>query len=234
VRGGHDSGGLYIEVVYDEERWRILREKRASALEIMKTLVEYGFTPITYGSVARGDVHDSSDVEVFIPRPINAALLELIIERHLGGWIRREVVQATPRYVPKGYVYLDENRIVSFPLIEMLATENSFYDIAGKIDFGGLRGGTRVAGMNKGLMVVVPTPRGHAEFPAEKDIEQAGRLIGVDPTLIRRRVEVLRRRRLHGRTGVFRKITLGAGDSFSSILEALVDENPWIRKRLTI
>ncbi|MCS7146328.1 MAG: hypothetical protein RMJ28_01580 [Nitrososphaerota archaeon] len=224
--------GLYVSVSYDEGRWRILREKRAQALKMMEALLGAGIDSITYGSVARGDVHPLSDVEVFVPRPVNTVVVEAIVERAHGGWVRREVVQATPGYVPKGYIYLDEYSTVSFPLVEMLRSESIFYDIAGKLDLKGVKGGERVPGMNKEMKVIIPTEYGHAEFPAEKDPEHAAKLLRIDPQALRRRIEVLRRRRLHGKTGVFVKVVLGDSESFSNVLERLIDENPWLRRRV--
>ncbi len=231
VSGGGGEG-LYTEVIYDEERWSILWEKRAAALRIMEALLRAGIDSIVYGSVARGDVHRLSDVEVYIPRPVSPVLAETIIEREFGGWIKREVVQATPSYVPKGYIYIDELSIVSFPLAETLKSEAVFYDIAGKLNLDGVRRRDRVAGMNKALKVVIPTSYGHSEFPAEKDPELAANLIGVDPLDLRKRINVLVRRREHGKTGVYSKIVLEEGESFSSVLNQLLDRNPRIRRRI--
>lgn len=225
------DGGFYRDVVYDEERWKILREKRARALEILTVLAEAGISCFTYGSVARGDVHERSDVEVFIPRPVNAAVVEALIEQHLEGWMRREVVQATPGYVPKGYIYLDEYSTVSFPLLEMLRSEAVFYEIAGRVGLEELKRESRVPGMNKELQVIIPTVFGHSEFPAERDPEHAAKLLRVDPNHLRRRIDVLKRRRLYGKTGVFRKFVLEEGESFSDALNRLIAENPWMRRR---
>lgn len=227
-----EGGGLYTEVIYDEERWAILWEKRAAALRVMEALQRAGIGSVVYGSIARGDVHRLSDIEIYIPRPVSPVLVETLIEREFGGWIRREVVQATPTYVPKGYIYIDELTVVSFPLAETLKTEEVFYDIAGKLDIEGVKSRRRVAGMNKSLRVVIPTSYGHSEFPAEKDPEHAAKLIGVDPLDLRRRISVLTRRREHGKTGVYSKFVLGVGESFSSALNRLLDRNPRIRRRI--
>lgn len=229
---GDGGEGLYTEIFYDEVRWATLWEKRAAALRIMEALLKSGIHSIVYGSVARGDVHRLSDVEVYIPRPVSPVLAETIIEREFGGWIRREVVQATPSYVPKGYIYIDELSIVSFPLAETLKTEAVFYDIAGKLDLEGIRRRDRVVGMNKALRVIIPTSYGHSEFPAEKDPELAATLIGVDPLDLRKRINVLMRRKQHGKTGVYRKIVLEEGEGFSSVLNQLLERNPWIRRRM--
>jgi predicted nucleotidyltransferase len=227
------DGVLYKEVIYDEDHWELLRQKRGVAKRVMVPFVVRGFGPVVYGSVARGDVHEASDVEVFIPVPPNPALIEAIVESELGGWERRELVQATPAYVPKAYIYLDEKTTISFPLLKMMPEEESFYKTAGMVGYAGLLNGDRAPGMNKSLIVIVPTRAGHAEFPADRDPDLAARLIGVDPITIRNRVRVLTRRRIHGRTGVFRAISLAEGESFTSAFAELTSQNPILRRRLT-
>jgi len=227
------AGELYLSVVYDEERWRILWQKREIALRLMVIISRAGIDSITYGSVARGDVHPLSDVEVFIPRPVNPILVEALVEREAGGWVRREMVQATPGYVPKAYIYIDDYTTISFPLLEMLRQEWVFYEIAGKLTLEDVLEKKRTPGMNKELKAIIPTPEGHSEFPADREPEAAARLIGVDPRDLRSRISVLKRRRLHGKTGVFRKLVLSEGESFSSVLASLIDENPWLKRRMS-
>ncbi|MFZ8856618.1 MAG: nucleotidyltransferase domain-containing protein, partial [Candidatus Caldarchaeales archaeon] len=94
-----EEGTGYRKVVYDERRWRTLREKRGVAERVLSALHEAGITDaFVYGSVARGDVRPESDVDAFIPHPVNPEVLQARIEELLGGWKRRGVVQATPTY----------------------------------------------------------------------------------------------------------------------------------------
>ncbi|MCS7095199.1 MAG: nucleotidyltransferase domain-containing protein [Thaumarchaeota archaeon] len=223
----------YRKVVYDGARWELLSMKRERAIVIMSALHSKGMTDaIAYGSVARGDVRPESDVDVFIPHIVNPELLQVIAESELGGYTRRMVVQATPGYVVKGYIYLDELTSISFPLIEMLPSEHEFYTVAGKIELGGLLSERRVPGMNKSLTVVVPVDEGHLEFPAESSPDLAAKLIGCDPRALRERIRVLRRRQEHGRTGIYREIILEGDQSFSWALKRLIEENPVLRRRL--
>ncbi|HDI10187.1 MAG TPA: nucleotidyltransferase, partial [Euryarchaeota archaeon] len=55
------------EVIYQEERWEILASLRELAREVMSSLMEFGIDSMAHGSIARGDVHRRSDVDVFIP-----------------------------------------------------------------------------------------------------------------------------------------------------------------------
>jgi len=44
------------EVVYDEGRWRLLRELRARAMEIMEALAARGIYSVVHGSIARASI----------------------------------------------------------------------------------------------------------------------------------------------------------------------------------
>jgi len=67
MRGKTATYGDRKEVIYSEEHWKILRQKRERARAVMERLHEFGLEPILYGSVARGDVTKDSDVDIFIP-----------------------------------------------------------------------------------------------------------------------------------------------------------------------
>jgi len=228
-----EEGTGYRKVVYDERRWRTLREKRGVAERVLSALHDAGITDaFVYGSVARGDVRPESDVDAFIPHPVNPEVLQARIEELLGGWKRRVVVQATPTYAVKGYVYLDDLTSVSFPLVEMMPSELLFYDVAGKVDLEGVRRGVRVPGMNKSLVAIIPVDDGHLEYPVELDVEKAAKLMGVSPDALRERVRVLKRRREHGRTGLYKEIELSSEETFSGVLKRLVDANPYLKRRV--
>ncbi len=228
-----EEGTGYRKVVYDERRWKTLREKRNVSERVLSALYSAGFTDaFVYGSVARGDVRPESDVDAFIPRPVNPEILQARIEELLGGWQKRVVVQATPTYAVKGYIYLDDLTSVSFPMVEMRPSELLFYDVAGKVDLEGVRKGIRVPGMNKSMVAIIPVEDGHLEFPVELDVEKAARLIGVSPSALRERVRVLKRRREHGRTGLYREVELSADETFSGVLKWLLDSNPYLKRRV--
>ncbi|MHA1957077.1 MAG: nucleotidyltransferase domain-containing protein [Candidatus Thorarchaeota archaeon] len=65
-----------------------------------------------YGSIARGDVSKSSDIDVIIPSVVPSYRIELAV----GSGVLRELVQATPSSVLKGHIHLDNTTVVSFPL----------------------------------------------------------------------------------------------------------------------
>lgn len=224
----------YREVVYDENRWRILREKREIARRIMSTLQSMGIYSITHGSIARGDVDEKSDVDVFIPHPIPSYRVELALE--LAGFkpFKRFIVQATPHHTPKAYIALDEKelKMVSFPLAKLTQREYEFYKFGGMIDLEGVEKGIRVPGIDKRLILIEPTSKGHRESPIIGRESEAARIVGVSIDIVLERVRVLTRRDEVGRTGVFVYYELRDNESFEEAVAKLAKENPYLRRVL--
>jgi len=222
----------YREVVYDESRWRLLRSLREKALKLMKPLADRGLNPIIYGSIARGDVRDDSDIDIFIQYPVSSAMVELYLQEYGIKPMERLLIQATPSHVPKAYLVIGELTSISFPLCRMRSDELGFYKLAGRIEYGELKADRRVPGMNKQLVLIIPTLRGHEELPVEHNVEEAAKILGVDPATLRNRVRVLKRRRELGRTGVYRKLEIPQDKTFEEVFEEILARDPALRRRL--
>jgi predicted nucleotidyltransferase len=221
-----------VEVVYDEGRWVFLRSLRGEAAALMRPLAAAHIECLVYGSLARGDVKPTSDVDIFIPSPPAPELVEAALERAGIRAAEREIVQATPGYAAKGYIYTGDRRGYSFPLVRLLPAERDFYGFAGSVTLQQLDAGVRVPGVDKRLMLIEPTPRGHVESPVAGREGQVARLLGVDTRIVSERVRTLERRRSVGRTGVFLKHSLESGEGFGEALHRLSLGRPAMRKRM--
>jgi predicted nucleotidyltransferase len=223
-----------VEVVYSERHWKLLLKLRQEAIEIMVALEKASLGCMTHGSLARGDVSVNSDIDVFIPDPSGSFLIESAIERAGLAVNQRILVQATPTYAPKGYIELAPQRVVSFPLMKMRTVERDFYRFGGEAALHTLRNSVRVAGVDKRLMLIEPTERGHVESSIVGRENAVAKLLGVSVETVLDRVHALLRRNEVGRTGVFVKRELASDETFEMALQRLVDENPAVRRRLRL
>jgi len=214
------------EISYDEERWRILSELRKRAQEIMDILESAGLKPIVHGSVARGDVDESSDVDVVLPYVLPSFKVELALQSAGLDFLRREIVMATPWQLPKAHLYIEDDRSVTFPLVKPKKNELEFYYFGGAVETDKLKRGTRVAGIDKRLMLIEPTTAGHVESPVRGNEASAAKIVGVGLDIIRERVQVLTRRVEVGHTGIFVKRNLASEENVEQIFKNLVGENP--------
>jgi hypothetical protein len=222
----------YREVIYNVERWNLLEEFRQKSERIMEALEIFHLESIVHGSIARGDVNKKSDIDVFIPSQPSSFLVETALEKAGISINRRLIVQATPTYTMKAYIEIDENTSVSFPLMKMRKVEREFYRFGGEVTLENLREGLRVCGVNKRLMIIEPTKKGHIETTIIGREEQVAKLLEISVETVLDRVHALLRRDEVGRTGVFVKKELSSGETFEMALKRLADQNPAVRRRL--
>ncbi|RLI43025.1 DNA polymerase subunit beta [Candidatus Bathyarchaeota archaeon] len=222
------------EVVYNEKRWKLLKELRAKAVQIMEILDYSNIPSIVHGSIARGDVSEKSDIDVFLPDPPSSFTIETALERANIPINRRVVVQATPFYAIKGYIEVDQQRCVSFPLVKLRQVERDFYKFSGEASLSTLRKEVRVLGVDKRLMLIEPTPKGHVESSIVGREETVSHLLGVSLNAVLDRVHALLRRDEIGRTGVFIERELSPDETFELVLKKLADQNPAVRRRLKL
>lgn len=223
-----------FEVVYKENRWKLLQELRRKAVEIMESLEKGSLFCIVHGSIARGDVSTKSDIDVFVPNPPSSFLVESTLERAGLTVNRRILVQATPSYAAKGYMELDPQRIVSFPLMKLRSVERDFYRFSGEADLQTLQKNQRVTGVDKRLMLIQPTTKGHMESTIVEREEITAKLLKVSVETVLDRVHALLRRDEAGRTGVFIERELGPEETYEMVLKQLADKNPAVRRRLKL
>ena len=131
------------EVVYSGRHWEMLGEQRARAISIMRPLHDSHIHCAVYGSIARGDTSDGSDIDVFIPTPPSPTMIEAVLESSGIRYRERQIIQATPSYAAKGYIIIDDLNGYSFPLVDMRSNEAEFTKFAGQASFIDLQNYTR-------------------------------------------------------------------------------------------
>ncbi len=224
--------GEYKEVTYSSARWEQLKDLREKAVWVMSALDAFHLRSLTHGSIARGDVNLGSDVDVFIPEVQNSFLVETALDKAKVPINTRFIVQATPNYAMKAHIEIDETTTVSFPLMEMRRVEREFYRFGGEVNLTQLALNVRVPGVDKRLMLIEPTEKGHVESSIIGSEESAAKTIGVCAETVLDRVHALMKRDTVGRTGVFVKRELAADDTFELALKKVSDLNPAVRRRM--
>ena len=222
----------FKEVLYSSGRRTLLKEYRRKAANLMATLESSHIQPIVHGSIARGDVTSKSDIDIFIPEPPSSFLVETALEKTGISFNVRYVVQATPNYAMKAHIEIDEKTTVSFPLMWMRKIEREFYRFGGELDLSSLQRGFRTVGVDKRLMLIAPTLKGHLESNIVGREEQTAKILGASVETVMDRVHALLKRDEVGRTGVFVKKELNADEPFELALKKLAAVNPAVRRRI--
>ena len=223
-----------LEVKYDKHHWQQLAHLRSEAINLMNILGKSNIASITYGSIARGDISVSSDIDVFIPNPPSSFTIETAIERAGITVNRRFIIQATPYYALKGYLKIHKQKVVSFPLLKMRRVERDFYRFGGETKLQKLMEGERIAGVDKRLMLIEPSLEGHIESNIIGREEEIAKLLEISVETVLDRVRALLRRDKIGRTGVFIETELATDQTFELILKRLSETKPEVRRRLRI
>lgn len=220
------------EVTYDADRWDLLQRLRNKTRQIMEALEKAHLDSVVHGSIARGDVRQKSDIDVFVPHQPSSFSVEAALEKAGISVNRRLLVQATPTYAMKAYIQVDESASVSFPLMTMRKVEREFYKFGGEATLEALRNSSRVVGVDKRLMLIMPTEKGHMESSVVGQEEHAAKMLKVSVETVLNRVHTLLRRDRVGRTGVFIQMELPEDETFEMALQQLADQNPAVRRRL--
>jgi predicted nucleotidyltransferase len=213
-------------VEYDKSHWELLEALRSRALDTMDALESVSLRPFAYGSVARGDVSPSSDIDVVIPYPVSSYKLETVLPTP----IRRELAQATPSMVLKGHIYIQGDVCVSFPIFKMRQREFEFYKWGGQVDSEQIHSGLRVPGVDKRLILIEPTQTGHRESGVVGYENEVAKKLSVSLGIAQERVRVLTRRDAVGRTGIYRTHVLNDAEGFEETARTLMDTDPALRR----
>ena len=218
------------EVVYSKDHWQILRAKRTRAKELLEIFPS--FKPYIYGSVARGDVHKNSDLDLIFLDRVPIFKVEYLLYAQGIEKYSREILMATPIDPIKLYIHLNEFETLQIPMTKLETRNLEFFDFGGKIDLKGLQADIRVKGVDKRLVFIEPNDSGHREYSIIDSEPMVAKSLGVHIDTVQERKEVLLRREQHGRTGVFLKRELALNETPATVLREIAKKNSIVRKKL--
>lgn len=223
------TDGFYI---YSKEHWEMLKSLRNRAIEIAEMFQNHQIDVFIYGSVARGDVKATSDVDIVLVPLIPSYRVELLLEESHIPILGKQIIQATPNDIIKAHYELESNTTVTLLLTKFTQTPFEFYKFGGAVTYSQLKNQIRVAGVDKRLVLILPTATGHEERSLIENQSIAAKELDISITMIQQRIRVLSRRDKIGRTGVFLNEELGLDQNVEEYLHKLAQTNQFIRRRL--
>jgi predicted nucleotidyltransferase len=222
----------YKKIVYNEEFLALLKSKRENAINLLNLFYKEGLNPVVHGSVARGDVHEASDVDIIFFKEIPPFKIEYILYKNGFKNYFREIIMATPLDSIKLYIHLSELEAITLPLSRINKNYNYFYNFGGIIDLKQLKSDERVPGIDKRLVLIKPYFEGHEEYSVIGNEQIAAKEVGISLNFLNQRKKVLLRREKFGRTGVFLKRKIQLEETTESVLRKLANQKPIIRKKI--
>ncbi|MFX1489845.1 MAG: DNA polymerase subunit beta [Promethearchaeota archaeon] len=222
----------YNSVTYSEHDLALLKNKRTIAIKLLKLFASEGYNPFIHGSVARGDVHESSDIDIIFMQMIPTFQIEFILNKNGITNYFREIIMATPLDSIKLYIHLSELESITIPLSKIDKKYLEFYKYGGKVDLNQLNSNIRVAGIDKRLVLIMPNSEGYEESSIIGNEAFAAKKVGVSINTVNERIRVLLRREKYGKTGVFLKRKLQMDESTEEILKQLAKRKSIVRKKL--
>lgn len=219
------------EITYSDKDWKRFEDFRRGAKKILEALQEFNIKGFAHGSIARGDVKKSSDIDIATLQRFPSYKLELALKRSGFRILDRKIVMATPWQLPKAHISLGDERIVTFPLKKPKKLEEEFYKFGGIVDLNQIKEKERVPGVDKRLVLIEPTKEGRKESQVIGRESEVAKKIGASIEIVEERIEVLTRRNNIGRTGVFLQRELAPDESFEAVLKQIADKNPEVRRR---
>jgi predicted nucleotidyltransferase len=219
-------------IPYSENHLQLLLEKRERSKILLEMFVKDGINPYIYGSVARGDVHNDSDIDIALIQLIAPYQIEMILEKNGFKNCFREIIMATPADTLKLYIYLNELESIIIPLSKLNKKSREFYDYGGKINLDQIKNDVRVPGIDKRLVLIQPISNGHKEYSIIGNENLAAKQLNIGIDLINERKKVLLKREKFGKTGVFLKRSIELRETTELALKKLANKNSIVRKKM--
>lgn len=214
---------------YSEEEKKILSVLRAKAINILCVLERAGINAFVHGSVARGDVSSSSDVDIHIPVRIPSFQLEVIEDFQFAD---RRILMGTPNSTIHGVMSIHNDTTISFPLSSPSERESEFYRFSGYLYVQDIQQNQRTPGVTKQLLLIEPEGDGYWISSITTNKHKAIKILSLSQRIIDERVRVLERRDIIGRTGVLLDHLLAPDENFESSLKRIADKNVLVRRML--
>ncbi|NVM30714.1 MAG: nucleotidyltransferase domain-containing protein [Candidatus Helarchaeota archaeon] len=226
---------LENEREYESDHWEHFQRLRAVArpvLEALRTL-----SPLLHGSIARGDISKTSDIDVIIPYQVSEFQINVAMNAINYEPAERWLVQATPLSAIKGVIVFSTSPelTITFPLIPFYPREHEFYHFGGALGFDDLAQdiNIRVPGVDKQLLFIEPTEKGHEEYRVTTDnANLIAKILNISIDTILERIRVLERRNEKGRTGIFKKRLVKPSEAFGAVLKEIAETDPASRRRI--
>jgi len=232
MKGDKILRDYFNTVLYSENHFKILYEKRERSKILLEMFAKEGLKPFIYGSIARGDVHNDSDIDIIIVQSIAPYQIEIMLDKNGFNNYFREIIMATPADTLKLYIYLNELESITIPLSKFEKRSKEFYDFGGKINLEQLDNNIRVPGIDKRLVLIQPITDGHEESSIIGNEHLAAKKLNVSIDLINERKKVLLKREKFGKTGVFLKRPIEMKESTEDVLKKLANKKSIVRKKL--
>ncbi|MBY9017023.1 MAG: nucleotidyltransferase domain-containing protein [Candidatus Lokiarchaeota archaeon] len=219
-------------VIYSENHLKLLQQKRERSKKLLEMFAKEGLNPFIYGSIARGDVHNDSDIDIVLIPPIAPYQIEIILDKNGFNNYFREIIMATPADTLKLYIYLNELESITIPLSKFDKKSREFYDFGGKINLNQIKNSIRVPGIDKRLVLIQPNSDGHEEYSIIGNENLVAKQLNVSIDLINERKKVLLKREKFGKTGVFLKRSIEMYETTEDVLKKLANKKSIVRKKL--
>ncbi len=215
---------------YNKDEKKLLTQLRKLSVFYLTKLIESGIKAFVHGSVARGDISQSSDVDIHIPFLIPSFRLEIIEEFRN---IDRRIIMGTPNSTIKGLLMVDKKISLTFPLTSPTERETDFYRFSGIVSLHQILDGHRVPGVTKQLILIEPMNAGYWYSSLLRNKKTAMSQLRVSQRIVDERIRVLTRRDKIGRTGLLLDYSLSPDTNFEQALHHLKSQNPIVRNRIS-
>jgi len=222
----------FNSVTYSENHLKLLHQKRERSKLLLEMFAKKGLNPFLYGSIARGDIHTDSDIDIVLIQLISPYQIELILDKNGFNNYYREIIMATPADTLKLYIYLNELESITIPLSKFVKKSREFYDFGGKINLTQIKNSIRVPGIDKRLVLIQSVSDGHEEYSVIGNEHLAAKQLNVSIEVINERKRVLLKREKFGKTGVFLKRPIEMNETIEDVLKKLANKKSIVRKKL--